>query len=405
MSNKLLFLIILLKCCCPGSTDKKVANKNLNVLMLSDPTLSHLATLLAVGEELAHRGHNVTLMTIVSQEQQPEYKSHVEKHGVHLWNISSEGLVPLYLISQTNKDVSVRFVLKMLSMAMEYGSSMAKILTSHLNTTLSTGSWDIVLGNNYVQALLLCMKSVYDVPLVSVGLSLEISTHSYPQWPWPGFVQGAVSDDMSFSGRFLSVIYNNAYKFMLHGIFYTLCPELLQNYCPEVSTTQLLSSVGDHIPDIRPTVMGFEYPITMLPMTEYVGPLVSRYPAPLSGELGDWLQSKRDKSVVYVSTGSILLLDEVNGREILEGVMDTNFSLLWSLRKSNQWILDGLDVDPDRVLILDWTPQLSVLGSEAIHSAILHGGFNGLSEALWNGVPVVVVPQVPCRTTVQCGKD
>ena len=46
------------------------------------------------------------------------------------------------------------------------------------------------------------------------------------------------------------------------------------------------------------------------------------------------------------------------------------------------------------MLVSDWTPQFSVLGSSSIHSAILHGGNNGINEALWNGVPILVIPQM-----------
>lgn len=52
-------------------------------------------------------------------------------------------------------------------------------------------------------------------------------------------------------------------------------------------------------------------------------------------------------------------------------------------------------MDTDRVLISEWTPQLSVLASDAIHSAILHGGLNGVNEALWNAVPIIGLPQMP----------
>ena len=170
----------------------------------------------------------------------------------------------------------------------------------------------------------------------------------------------------------------------------------INEYCPSVTINEAMTQIGVTTPYIVPTVIGFEHPTTITPLTEYTGPLIAQAAsAPLTGELKEWLMNKPDKSVVYISMGSLYVLDKKGGQAFLEGVMNTNLSLLWSLRRSNQWILEGLDVDPDRVLISDWTPQVSVLGSEAIHSAILHGGFMGLAEALWNGVPMLAVPQMP----------
>ena len=147
------------------------------------------------------------------------------------------------------------------------------------------------------------------------------------------------------------------------------------------------------LPSYVPSVIGFEHSRTISSMEAFVGPLVSSHPAPLTEELEKWLGNKPDRSVVYISMGSMFALDQNSGKAFLEGVLNANLSLLWSLRKSNQWILEGF-TDHNRVLISEWTPQFSVLQSKAIHSAILHGGINGLSEALWNGVPVIVFPQM-----------
>ena len=46
----------------------------------------------------------------------------------------------------------------------------------------------------------------------------------------------------------------------------------------------------------------------------------------------------------------------------------------------------------DRIFITKWAPQLSVLGHRAIRMAILHGGSNGLHEALYNEIPPIVIP-------------
>ena len=204
---------------------------------------------------------------------------------------------------------------------------------------------------------------------------------------------GAHSDDMKFIDRLLNTPYNLANKVFVDLIL-SRSVNSLTKYCPSVSLSQAFTDIGVRIPAIVPTAIGFEYPRTISPMIDYVGALIPTNAAPLSGELEEWLGGKPDRSVVYVSMGSMCDLDEEGGQAIIEGVMETNYSMLWSLRKSNQWILQGLQVDPDRVLISDWTPQFSVLGSKAVHSAILHGGFNGLHEALWNGVPIIVFPQM-----------
>ena len=74
--------------------------------------------------------------------------------------------------------------------------------------------------------------------------------------------------------------------------------------------------------------MGFEYPRTLSPMSEYVGPLLPPSSSlPITGDMKEWLESKPDKSVVYISTGSRFFFDKETGRAILEGVMKSNLGL------------------------------------------------------------------------------
>ena len=63
---------------------------------------------------------------------------------------------------------------------------------------------------------------------------------------------------------------------------------------------------------------------------------------------------------------------------------------IWSLRKSNQHILEEIDKDPGRFFIVSWAPQLRILQHKATIMAILHGGMNGIHEALYSGVPIVL---------------
>lgn len=362
----------------------------MKILLVSDALLGHLAPLLALGGELADRGHNVTQFLALHEHQQVKYRTHIEKYGVHLWNVSSEDLID-YDIEELTKQVSKAFYSIMIGKFSQYGAVVMKIMAKHLSKSLSAGDWDLVIGIEYMVVAVSCLSSAHDdIPFVFVG-KLSGAFHLYPSWPWPGLVQGALADNMDFKDRMLNYPSNLAMKAFIYSLCYSSMNAVAE-YCPSLSLMQALTKVGVHIPAIVPSVIGLEHPRTISPMTDYVGPLIPRSAAPLSEDLGAWLGAKPDRSVVYVSMGSLFDLDEENGRAIVEGVMKSNRSVLWSLKKSNQHILQGLELDPDRVLISDWTPQLSVLGSTAIHSAILHGGFNGLSDALWNAVPIVIVP-------------
>ena len=134
------------------------------------------------------------------------------------------------------------------------------------------------------------------------------------------------------------------------------------------------------------------------------------FPDPIPDDMLIWLDSKKEGSVIYVSMGSFIPLLDSPGRAIAEGVMDTSYSTLWSLPESNRNFLPGLQIDREQIYLSKWVPQLSVLRHKAIGMAILHGGMNGISEALANGIPTLVLPaplpgdQTPIAARVhQCG--
>ena len=366
--------------------------KKLNILLISDYLFGHMAKLLPLGEELVHRGHNVSMLLVVYEAEQERYKSHVEKYDVHLWNVSSEDL-PAINWKDLGRNVSKSFFKTNIELAQTFGM-LCNIIAKHMNNSLSAGDWDLVIANEILGGLASCMLSIHKVPFVVVG-HFPFSFYLYPTWSWPSLMHGAASDNMGFIDRIFNVLSFTFTKgFVYFAIFLLHKRPVATKYCPSVTLNQLTTDVGLRIPVIVPTVIGLDYPRPIYPMVDYVGAMVSKHPAPLTGDLGEWLNNKPDRSVVYISMGSLFDLNGETAKALFEGVMKTNHSLLWSLKKSNQGVLEGVDIDLERVMISDWTPQFSVLGSRAIHSAILHGGNNGINEALWNGVPIIVLPQM-----------
>lgn len=112
---------------------------------MSDSPFGHIAPLLALGEELTQRGHNVTQFLALHEDQQARYKAHVEKFGVHLWNVSSEELVQ-FDIEELNKQVPKAFFTVMIGTFSYYGAIAMNIMEKHINKSLSAGDWDLVIG-------------------------------------------------------------------------------------------------------------------------------------------------------------------------------------------------------------------------------------------------------------------
>ena len=363
------------------------AAKPLKLLLISLPVWGHVTPLLAVAQELVLRGHEVTFCL---GEDTDKFKSKIESTGAKFCHFKSD-----FLANVTHHIKHFSFLRSLLFYLGDNLAEYSSGLLQHVDKSISEGYYDGVLGNDFTMGILKCIDYGYGIPSVLIGTTLQISPHTYPQWSLPGMFHGSSSSDLSFLQRMVSVVEKTLFYPLLRGIIFSPSLVVLERFCPGVGLSDVMSSSGVSIPHIVPTVMGFEFPRSRLPMSEYVGALISRSPAPLSEELKGWLASKPDKSVVYVSMGSLFQLNRESGKAILEGVMKTKHSLLWSLSKSNQWILDGIEVDTNRVLISEWTPQLSVLTSDAIHCAILHGGFNGVNEALWNAVPIIGLPQMP----------
>ncbi|CAH9128533.1 unnamed protein product [Cuscuta epithymum] len=110
-----------------------------------------------------------------------------------------------------------------------------------------------------------------------------------------------------------------------------------------------------------------------------------------------WLDSRETASVVYVSFGSLASLGEKQMDELFHGLIKSNCHFLWVVRASEESKLPKTFLRPEKSLekglIVNWSPQLSVLSHSAIGCFMTHCGWNSTLEALSLGVPLVGMPQ------------
>lgn len=134
-----------------------------------------------------------------------------------------------------------------------------------------------------------------------------------------------------------------------------------------------------------------------------VGPLLQDSKEDLSkaDDCIEWLDSKPESSVVYISFGTVVYLKQKQVEEIAYALLNSGLNFLWVIRPPPPVL--GLDpnVIPDDVLtktgergkIVEWSPQEKVLRHKSVACFVSHCGWNSTMEALTSGVPVVGFPQ------------
>ena len=376
----------------PSEDNGEKKERRLSVLMLSPPFAGHFSPLVALGEELVRRGHNVTICTAVDKhEQWPDrLKKKVERAGMNFVSTSNGAgeLVSAIIQMQGRKEFGFSLIKDIL---IKVVTEITQEIAQHVDSS-AIKDWDVIIANDFLFPLLACIHWKWKIPSISLSVTLQYQPHTLPQWSFPILFGPARSDNLSFSDRLLYGLTSSVMTTLYDQVLIRGMRNRLGDTCAGVSLTYMSTAPSVYLPQIVPTVIGFEFPRTIYPMTEYVGPILSKTPEPLDNDLKAWLDGKEERSVIYISMGSFVPVSNETGRAIALGIRGTKYSAIWSLRKNNQDILEGLQLDPERFFISSWTPQLRILQHEAVRMTIMHGGMNGVSEALYNGVPIIVLP-------------
>ncbi|KAH7299149.1 hypothetical protein KP509_25G075000 [Ceratopteris richardii] len=112
-----------------------------------------------------------------------------------------------------------------------------------------------------------------------------------------------------------------------------------------------------------------------------------------------WLDAQKPKSVLYVSLGSIAIVDKDQFHELALALEAAKLAILWVVRddltgeKGTQLPEGFLERTQERMKIVSWSPQVLVLSHSAIGGFLTHCGWNSSMEALSMGIPLLLWPQ------------
>lgn len=367
--------------------------KNLSILLVATWLSGHQMHLLAVGEELVRRGHRVAFLTtevsgsniiphvplelgmeFISGGPDPRSKPEYERE---VYNLMGQSVLGQRL--------------SVMPMMQEHLFQLRLAID-----TLNGSDWDLVLADyTHSMNLVRYLTAKWDVKIILSASSIIDYSSMAPAWPYPSmYVQGA-SDNLSFYHRFLSTMF---YQLFFSNTIGTVLTKLYL----AGNDTQLWNTVYKdpyflYSPDLLYPVLyysafGLEYARTHYPNVHMVGPVLSNNIVPIQDDLKRCLDRKRSGEVVYISMGTTAVLSKEMASALLNGVESTGYSAVWSLRKSNQYVIEGLKIDKSRFYLSNWVPQISILQHRAVRMAILHCGSGGLHEAMYNKVPVICIP-------------
>ena len=119
--------------------------------------------------------------------------------------------------------------------------------------------------------------------------------------------------------------------------------------------------------------------------------------APLPQDVQAWMvaAAAHGDKILYVSLGSIFQLPPGHAAELVTGLAALPNIAVLAKFTAAELSDEAVNTLPPTVKILRWAPQNDILASTAprVSLFVSHGGANGVGEALYHGVPLVVAPQ------------
>ncbi|XWS44828.1 hypothetical protein CRYUN_Cryun15aG0082500 [Craigia yunnanensis] len=120
----------------------------------------------------------------------------------------------------------------------------------------------------------------------------------------------------------------------------------------------------------------------------------------------EWLNSKPESSVIYVSFGSLSVLAKPQMEELAKGLLEIGRPVLWVIRENGveqkEEDQEGLRCRKElemQGMIVPWCSQVEVLSHPSVGCFVTHCGWNSTFESLVSGVPMVTFPQCSDQPT------
>ncbi|XP_072163974.1 UDP-glucuronosyltransferase 2B4-like [Diadema setosum] len=197
-----------------------------------------------------------------------------------------------------------------------------------------------------------------------------------------------LSSSMSFFERCKNVFFYIFSKVATKDVFLNPYSKLVPEYDLDPDLTSTISAHVD-LYFINSDISG-EFVFSLMPNVIPVGGVTSRPANLLDEDLEEFMESSGDHGVLVFSLGSYFAQITTSHPDVIEMFIEA-FSripqkVIMHLKKLPSRKL------PDNIKALPWLPLNDLMGHSKTRAVLYHGGNNGYYEALYHGVPLVVMP-------------
>ena len=391
----ILFLLFVFLASC-AETKNSVPQKKLKILgFFGHLGKSHFDVFKPLLEELARRGHDLTVVShfprtekAIAAEPLPNYKDidlRDERYGVFI------NVVDLKMITDSPLRIFMELygLHNMSSVACEVG--LKHPLVKQLAT--SGAKFDLVLTESFNTNCFMVVVHKFNAPVI------EISTHQLMPW---AIEHMGISNEasyipsmltrlprpMSFTDRvwnaitiwFLTTFYNTVY----HWKDQTIAEQV---YGPGIPNLKDLSRNATMM--FANTHYTLHGSMLLPPNVVEVGGLhIPQKTNPLPKDIAKFLDEARE-GVLYFNLGSM-----VKTSSMPKDKMDALLKVFGSIPRKIiwKWETDELPQLPPNFLVKKWLPQYDILAHPNVKCYFGHGGLLGLSEGVYRGVPMILMP-------------
>lgn len=372
-------------------------NNTLKILcVFGHPGKSHFYVVKPILEELARRGHDLTVISYFprtngnkKEEPLPNYKDidlANEKYDVF------NEPIDMNLISH----LPVLTLLKELSVLYEFGkNSCENAFTNEEVQKLLTSEekYDLIFTENFNTDCFLAFVHKFEVPFVGIS-TCQIMTWTNERLGNPDDAANTPTVFVSRNRpmRFFDRLTNYLWIRLVNFVY-----DFYYDSGQRVAVEEFFGYDFPHLKDIarsqaallvntHPSLHGAR---PLLPnVVEIGGVHLPTTMKPLPHQIGKFLD-EANEGVLYLSLGSM-----IKATSMPPAVLQAMLDALGSIPRKVLWKWEGDDLPgkPDNVFISRWLPQFDILHHPNVKAYFGHAGLLGLTEAIHASVPMVLMP-------------